>query len=40
MPMINELLGWDFDFAFMDYGECYDQPSLIWSVENGPGTRW
>ncbi|PFH47986.1 hypothetical protein AMATHDRAFT_6246 [Amanita thiersii Skay4041] len=21
MPMINELMGWDFDFAFQDYGE-------------------
>lgn len=21
MPMVNELMGWDFDFLFMDYGK-------------------
>ncbi|KAF8068005.1 cytochrome P450 [Lyophyllum atratum] len=25
MPMVNELMGWDFDFAFMDYGDYWRQ---------------
>ncbi|KAJ3512407.1 hypothetical protein NLJ89_g3545 [Agrocybe chaxingu] len=25
MPMVNELMGWEFDFAFMDYGERWRQ---------------
>jgi len=32
-PMINELMGWDFDFAFMDYGEYLAQPPKEQSVE-------
>lgn len=40
MPMINELMGWDFNFAFLPYGKYY-QLSVKLFIESGLlGDNW